>query len=152
MALLLLFVGKTKEGFIKEGIRKYETLVGHFLPLEIREIKGASSKEKQTAIEEEADGILSRVLPNDFLVVLDERGREFGSVPFAKEFEKLTETGRRLVFVPGGPFGLSDRVRKRADLLLSLSKLTFTHEMARLTLLEQLYRALTIIKGKAYHY
>ena len=152
MALLLLFVGKTKEGFLKEGIRKYKTLVGHYLPLEIREIKGAASKEKQTAIEEEADGILSRILPTDFLIVLDERGKEFDSVSFSKELGKLTETGRRIVFVPGGPFGLSDRVRKRADLLLSLSKLTFTHEMARLTLLEQLYRALTIIKGKAYHY
>jgi 23S rRNA (pseudouridine1915-N3)-methyltransferase len=93
MALLLLFVGKTKEGFLKEGIRKYETLVGHFLPLEIREIKGASSKERQAAIEEEADGILSRVLPADYLVVLDERGREFDSVSFSKELGKLMETG-----------------------------------------------------------
>ena len=152
MAVLVLFVGKTKEGFLKEGISKYETLVGHFLPLEIREIKGSAKKERQAAMEEEADGILARVLPSDFFVALDERGREFDSVSFAGEFGKLLETGRRLVFIPGGPFGLSERVKKRADLLLSLSKLTFTHEMARLTLLEQLYRALTIIKGKAYHY
>ena len=149
---LLLFVGKTKEGFVREGIEKYRELVGHFLPIEVREIKGAGSREKTAAIEEEAESILARLQPGDFLVALDERGREYDSAGLAGELEKLTESGRRLVLVLGGPFGLSDKVRERANLLLSLSKLTFTHEMARLILLEQLYRAMTIIKGKAYHY
>ena len=149
---LLLFVGKTKEGFIREGIGKYHELAGHFWPVEIREIKGAESKEKAAAIEEEAGSILARLQPGDFLVALDERGREYDSVGLAGEIKKLNESGNRLVFAIGGPFGLSRKVRERADLLLSLSKLTFTHEMARLILLEQLYRAMTIIRGKVYHY
>ena len=149
---LLLFVGKTKEGFIRDGIEKYRELAGHFLPVEVREIKGAGSKEKAAAIEEEAGSILARLQPGDFLVALDERGREYDSVGLAGELKKLNESGQRIVFATGGPFGLSNKVKERADLLLSLSKLTFTHEMARLIMLEQLYRAMTIIKGKTYHY
>lgn len=149
---LLLFVGKTKEGFIRDGIEKYRELAGHFLPVEIREIKGAAGRDKASAVEEEAESILARLQPGDYFVALDERGKEYDSVGLAGEFKKLNESGQRIVFAIGGPFGLSNKVRERANLLLSLSKLTFTHEMARLILLEQLYRAMTIIKGKTYHY
>jgi 23S rRNA (pseudouridine1915-N3)-methyltransferase len=152
VGLLLLFVGKTKEGFIREGIDKYSGLVRPHLQVEIREIKGARGKERGPAVEEEAESILARIQPSDYFVALDERGINPGSVAFAKELEGLIGTGRRVVFAVGGPFGLSETVRKRADRLLSLSKLTFTHEMARLILLEQLYRAVTIMKHKAYHY
>jgi len=150
--LLFLFVGKTKEGFIKEGLDKYEGLIRHYLPVEIREIKGSAGRDKKGAVEIEADSILSRLMPGDFLIALDERGKDPGSVSFAGELGGLLDSGRRLVFAVGGPFGLSDRVREKADRVLALSKLTFTHEMARLILAEQVYRAMTIIKGKAYHY
>lgn len=152
MALLFIFVGKTKEGFIHEGIEKYRALLGKNIQVEVRELKGAKSKEHPQAVEEEGAIILERVLPGDFLVALDERGREFGSVEFAREFGGLLDSGRRTVLAMGGPFGLSPKVKARADLLLSLSKMTFTHEMARLILMEQVYRALTIIKGRTYHY
>jgi 23S rRNA (pseudouridine1915-N3)-methyltransferase len=149
---VFLFVGRTKEGFIKEGIEKYAALIGRYVPLDIREIKGASVKEAGRAVEEEADSVLKRLAQSDFVVALDERGRNLGSVALAGELGRVMESGRRAVFVVGGPFGLSERVRARADMVLSLSGLTFTHEMARLILAEQFYRALTIIKGKTYHY
>lgn len=153
MGLLLLFVGKTKEGFIREGIEKYAGLLRPHLQVEIREIKGAKKgKDAASAVEEEADSILSRIHPSDYLVALDQRGMNPDSVALAGELGGLIDSGRHLVFVVGGPFGLSERVRKRADRLLGLSKLTLTHEMARLILLEQVYRAVTIIKHKTYHY
>jgi 23S rRNA (pseudouridine1915-N3)-methyltransferase len=152
MGLLLLFVGKTKEGFIQEGIDKYAGLLRPHLQVEIRILKGAKGKDRGQAVEEEADSILGRIQPADYLVALDERGTNPDSVALAGELEKLAGAGRRVVFAVGGPFGLSGRVRKRADRVLSLSKLTFTHEMARLILLEQLYRAVTIMKHKTYHY
>lgn len=152
MALLLLFVGKTKEGFIREGIEKYRTLISHFHPVEVREIKGSSRQERQAAVEEEADSILGRLQGGDYVVALDERGGGYDSAGFAAELGRLLGDGRRVNFIVGGPFGLSERVRQRADKVLSLSKLTFTHEMARLILAEQIYRAITITRGKAYHY
>ncbi|HEY3346814.1 MAG TPA: 23S rRNA (pseudouridine(1915)-N(3))-methyltransferase RlmH [Nitrospirota bacterium] len=152
MGLLFLFVGKTKEGFVREGLDKYEKLAGHFVKLEVRELKGSSASDRQTAIEEEADAMLDRVGPGDILVALDERGNNPTSVEFAGELSKFIESGKTVVFAIGGPFGISDRIKARAQLVLSLSRLTFTHEMARLVLMEQAYRALTIIKGRTYHY
>jgi 23S rRNA (pseudouridine1915-N3)-methyltransferase len=155
MGLLLLFVGKTREGFIQQGIEKYQSLLRPHLQVEIRILKGAKARDnvaRSLAVEEEADSILGRIQPADYLVALDERGTNPDSVVLARELEKLFGSGRRVVFAVGGPFGLSERVRARADRVLSLSKLTFTHEMARLILLEQLYRAVTIMKHKTYHY
>ncbi|MBI5191583.1 MAG: 23S rRNA (pseudouridine(1915)-N(3))-methyltransferase RlmH [Nitrospirae bacterium] len=152
MGILFLFVGKTKEGFMRDGIEKYAGLIKHYVPVEVREIKGSSLDDHAAAIEAEADSMLSRLLPGDCLIALDERGKNPLSVEFAGELGGMLETGRRLVFVIGGPFGLSARVRDRAELVLSLSRLTFTHEMARLILAEQVFRAFTIIKGRTYHY
>jgi len=150
--VVFLFIGKTKEGFIRDGIEKYARLAGHYLPVDIREIKGATAKDPDAAKEEEAESVLGRLSPGDIVVLLDEHGKNPVSVDFAAEMGRLIEQGRRTVFVIGGPFGLSDKLRRRADYLLSLSRLTFTHEMARLILLEQVYRAMTILKGKTYHY
>ncbi len=150
--ILFIFVGRTKEGFIKEGLDKYAGLIGRLHPVEVREIKGAAGREPEQAKDIEGEAILSRVAAGDCLIALDERGRNPRSVDFAKELDRLLGSGRRTVFVTGGPFGLSGKVRERADMLLSLSKLTFTHEMARLVLLEQVYRAMTITRGMTYHY
>lgn len=152
MEMLFLFVGKTKEGYIKEGLEKYAKLVGHYAQVELREIKGASGTDRTASMEAEADVVLKRLSPSDYVVVLDEHGKNPGSEAFARELGRLAESSGRVVFVAGGPFGISDRLRGRADTLLSLSKMTFTHEMARLLLAEQVYRAFTIIKGKTYHY
>ncbi len=152
MGMLFLFVGRTKEGFIREGIEKYSALAGRYAPLEVREIKGAGPKDRSGAVEKEGEALLARLLPGDYVFALDERGKNPGSVEFAGELRRLLDSGRRIVFALGGPFGMSDALKGRADRLLSLSRMTLTHEMARLVLMEQVYRALTIIKGKAYHY
>ncbi len=149
--MLLILVGKTKEGFISDGIGKYLGLLRRQTKIEVREIKG-SSKAGPDALKDEGRAILERVAPHDYFVALHERGENPGSVEFAGKLAPLMERGRNMVFAVGGPFGLSDDVLARADWQLSLSRLTFTHEMARLILLEQIYRAFTIIQGRTYHY
>jgi 23S rRNA (pseudouridine1915-N3)-methyltransferase len=151
MPMLLLFVGKTKEGFIKDGIAKYLELLRRQTRIEVREIKG-SSKSGAKAVREEGEVVLERVAPADYLIALHERGKNPDSKKFADEIAPILEQGRNIVFVVGGPFGLSEEILARADYQLSLSKLTFTHEMARLILMEQVYRAFTIIQGRTYHY
>lgn len=151
MPMLLLFVGKTKEGFIKDGIAKYLELLRRQVRIEVREIKG-SRKTGAEAVREEGEAILERVASSDYLIALHERGKNPDSRKFAGELAPLLEQGRNIVLVVGGPFGLSDETLARADYQLSLSKLTFTHEMARLILMEQVYRAFTIIQGRTYHY
>jgi len=152
VAFVFLFVGKTKEGFIREALDKYVGLISRWVPVEVREIKGSDHTDRERAVEAEGDSLLSRLPQNDYIVALDERGENPDSRHFAERLGGLSGSGRGVTFVVGGPFGLSGRVRGRADYVLSLSKLTFTHEMARLILAEQVYRALTIIKGKTYHY
>ncbi|MGA2191870.1 MAG: 23S rRNA (pseudouridine(1915)-N(3))-methyltransferase RlmH [Nitrospirota bacterium] len=153
MGLVFLFVGKTKEGFIKEGIGKYlDLLRKNKIEVEVRELKGSAGTSPQKAVEDEGEAILERVLPSDFLVALDERGMLAGSVELAGQLGALFDSGRRVIFAVGGPFGLAEKVKARSGLLLSLSRLTFTHEMARLILLEQVYRSITITRGRTYHY
>ncbi len=149
--MLLIFVGKTKEGFVSDGIEKYLRLLKRQTKIEVREIKG-SSKSGPDAVREEGAAILERVAPSDYLIALHERGTNPDSRGFAGKLAPVMEQGRNMVFVVGGPFGLSGDVLARADYKLSLSRLTFTHEMARLILLEQIYRAFTIIQGRTYHY
>ena len=102
--------------------------------------------------QEESKLILSKLLPEDYLVLLDERGQQFTSMAFAKWMEhRLTDSRRRMVFLIGGAFGFSQEVYQRANAQISLSTLTFSHQMVRLFFLEQLYRAMTILKGENYH-
>lgn len=97
--------------------------------------------------------ILDKISPADFVVLLDERGRQFSSVEFASYMEKLMGSGRkRMVFVIGGPYGFSEDVYARADARLSLSRMTFNHEMVRMFFVEQIYRAMTILRGEPYHH
>lgn len=152
MDVLFLFVGKTKVGYIREGLDRYLKLAGHYVPVELREIKGASGDDRAAVMEREADAVIKRLVPSDHVALLDEHGKNPDSHAFAKKVGGLADGAARLVFVAGGPYGNSERLKARADELLSLSKLTFTHEMARLLLAEQVYRAFTIIKGKTYHY
>ncbi len=149
--MLLVFIGKTKEGFINDGIGKYLRLLKRQTKIEIREIKG-SSRSGPDAVREEGASILERVAPSDYLISLHERGNNPDSVELAGKLAPVMDQGRNIVFAVGGPFGLSGDVLARADYKLSLSRLTFTHEMARLILLEQIYRAFTIIQGRTYHY
>lgn len=153
---LFLFVGRTKEGFIRAGLEKYQGYIKKYVQVEVREIKGAGGSDRVSdagaVMEKEADLVLARLEPSDNVVLLDEHGTRTDSGGFAREIRRLSGSGKRTVFVCGGPYGNSGRLKSRADKAVSLSKLTFTHEMARLVLMEQVYRAFTIIMGKKYHY
>jgi 23S rRNA (pseudouridine1915-N3)-methyltransferase len=156
MKVKLVVVGKTDEPYILKGIKEYEGRILRYLPLEILEIpalKNASHHGKQEWKAKEAAKILPVLSANDIVVLLDERGKELTSVEFSAFLnQKFSSGSKNLVFVVGGPFGFDDAVKRRADFRLSLSKMTFSHQMVRLFFLEQLYRALTILRNESYHH
>jgi 23S rRNA (pseudouridine1915-N3)-methyltransferase len=156
MRLSVICMGKTRERFIRDGITKYSGYLNHYADTEIRELKEEKIHDLKDAPlirKKEAEKIFKAVPANAFLVALDERGQEFTSHEFAEFMNGTLETGvRDMVFVIGGAMGLDESVTGRANRTIAISRWTQTHEMARLALLEQLYRAFTIIKGKTYHY
>lgn len=156
MKVMLLAIGKTDENYLETGIQKYLSRISFYIPFEWRVIpdlknrKNLSFEQQKTM---EGNLILSQLQPGDELVLLDETGQGFSSREFSQYIEKkqLTMT-KRVVFVIGGPYGFSASVYAAAHRKLSLSPMTFSHQMVRLVFLEQLYRALTIIKGEPYHH
>ena len=151
----MLTVGKTDAGWVREGLETYSSRLSRYVPFsvnEIPELKNASSLSKAQVKEKEGELILSRVTAKDTVILLDEKGKEYSSSEFAKEVEKLISSGKNIVFVIGGAFGFSDAVYARSDGKVSLSRMTFTHQMVRAIFVEQLYRAFTIIKGEPYHH
>ena len=153
MKILLLLVGKTSEIYLKEGIEVYLKRLTNYLSLSQVVLALSFAKDKRIAIEEESKTIQSKLLPGDFIIVLDENGSEVSSRQFAVMFQKWMVQGiGRVVFIIGGPFGISTDLKRKANLILSLSKFTFTHQMVRLVLVEQIYRAMTIIKNESYHH
>ncbi len=155
MRICLLTVGKTDAGWVREGLETYSSRLSRYVPFsvnEIPELKNASSLSKAQVKEKEGELILSRVTAKDTVILLDEKGKEYSSSEFAKEVEKLISSGKNIVFVIGGAFGFSDAVYARSDGKVSLSRMTFTHQMVRAIFVEQLYRAFTIIKGEPYHH
>lgn len=156
MKLLLMAVGKTTQPIIRQGIDQYLGRLRHYLPVDVEIIAdvkrtAALTFEKQKEMEGEA--MLRRIEPADRLILLDENGREMTSREFAGFMEKQMASGvKRLVFAVGGPYGFSPAVYQRADSKLSLSRMTFNHEMVRLFFAEQLYRAQTILRGEPYHH
>lgn len=156
MKLTLLCVGKTRERFIQDGIDKYLRYLHPFAETEVRvvrEEKVHDLKDAPRVRQREGERITKALPPGARVIALDERGKEFTSHEFAAFLEKARETGaRELVFIIGGALGLDEAVTGKAHTALALSRWTVTHEMARLVLLEQLYRAFTIITGKTYHY
>jgi len=156
MRLTILCMGKTKEGFIREGIEKYLRYLRPYAEVSIRELKEEKIQDLKDAPsirKKEAERIFKAVPAGAYLVSLDERGEEFTSHGFAEFLNNTLETGvREMVFVIGGAMGLDEEVVARSNRTAALSRWTFTHDMARIVLLEQLYRAFTIIKGKTYHY
>jgi 23S rRNA (pseudouridine1915-N3)-methyltransferase len=154
--LSIVCMGRTREQFIQEGIDKYLRYLKPYAPAELkvlREEKVEDLKDATRVRKLEAVKIAKALSPGAHVVALDERGREFTSHEFAAFMDKALEKGvREMSFVLGGAMGLDESVTGKADMVLALSRWTLTHEMARLVLLEQLYRAFTIIKGKTYHY
>lgn len=156
MDIELMTVGKTGIPFVQAGIDEYVKRLRHYVPYKITplpDVKKSASLTAQRQKEAEGEIILSKLQASDFVVLLDERGREFSSVEFSVFLEKQMSSGRRrLVFVVGGPYGFSQAVYDRADTKVSLSRMTFNHEMVRLFFTEQVYRAMTILRGEPYHH
>ena len=156
MKLRLLCVGKIGEPFLKAGVAEYAGRIQRYLPLTTVELKeeqgGGRASEQRLLREREGERLLAKVPPQAFTIVLDEGGKALDSPGLAALLEKhMLQGTQELTWVIGGPYGLSDGVKSRGDLLLSLSHFTFTHQMIRLFLLEQIYRALTIIRNEPYH-
>lgn len=156
MEIELLTVGKTTIPFVLDGIAEYTRRLKHYIPYSVKslpDIRNASKMDHSRQKEEEGKKILEALTPGDFVVLLDERGKQFSSMEFSSFIEKQMVGGRRkVIFVVGGPYGFSQSVYDRADSLLSLSRMTFNHEMVRLFFTEQVYRAMTILRGEPYHH
>jgi len=156
MKITLLQVGKTSEKYLSEGIAVFESRVKKYSSFEILTIPDLKGTRKLPARElktRECEKILNFLKNDDYTVILDDKGKEFTTIEFASWLEKiLMLQKRRIVFVTGGPWGLTDEVFQKADMHLSLSRLTFSHQIVRLLFLEQLYRAFTVIKGEPYHH
>ncbi len=156
MEIILLTVGKTSTPYIQTGIDEYLKRLTHYTPFQIRSIPDIRNTRRLSLDQQkEAEGklILSELSPADMVILLDEHGEEPTSMKFAALLEKLMASGRkRVFFIIGGPYGFSKDVYERADRKLSLSKLTFSHEMVRLFFVEQVYRGMTILRGEPYHH
>jgi 23S rRNA (pseudouridine1915-N3)-methyltransferase len=156
MRLTVICMGKTREGFIQDGIAKYARYLKHYTDIEIRELreeKIGDLKDAPLIRKKEAEKIFKTAPTGALLVALDERGQEFTSHEFAAFVNGTIESGvREIAFIIGGAMGLDESVTGRSNKIIAVSRWTLTHEMVRLVLLEQLYRAFTIIKGKTYHY
>ena len=156
MKILLLTIGNTDKKYMKEGIDDYNKRLSFYIPFEMKvipDIKNRSSLSEELQKEKEGLLILNQVSPGDYLILLDERGNEYSSVGFSRWIEKKMIAGtRQLIFVLGGPYGFSNTVYQRSDTKISMSKLTFSHQMVRLIFVEQIYRAMTIIKNEPYQH
>ena len=154
--ILLLTIGSTDKKYMKEGIDDYVKRLSFYLPFEMKvipDIKNRSSYSTELQKEKEGQLILNQISSGDYLVLLDEHGNEYSSLEFSKWIEKKMIAGtRQLVFVIGGPYGFSNTVYQRSDIKISMSKMTFSHQMARMIFVEQIYRAMTIIKNEPYHH
>ena len=156
MTIELWWIGKTNFAYLKEGIELYKKRLGKYLNfklVEIPDIKASKKISKQEIKLKEGQEILKKLLPKDFLILLDENGKELDSIAFAKEIEKFMISGpSKVIFLIGGAYGFSEAIYKRANRKVALSKMTFSHQMVRLFFVEQLYRAHSIINKEPYHH
>ena len=151
----LLLVGKTVNKHFIAGINDYVERTNHYMPFNITiipELKNTKALTEEQQKEREGDLILQKLQSSDTVVLLDEHGKELRSIELADWLQRKQNTTRRLVFIIGGPYGFSKAVYERANEKLSLSKMTFSHQMVRLIFCEQIYRACTIIRGEPYHH
>jgi 23S rRNA (pseudouridine1915-N3)-methyltransferase len=156
MKITFITVGKTEDAYLKEGIEKYVKRLKHYTRLtivEMDELKNTKALTREQQKAKEAELILKKILPLDHVILLDENGMELSSTQFAAHIDKKAMGSvSNMVFVVGGPYGFDQSVYERANDKLSLSAMTFSHQMVRLFFVEQLYRAFTILKGEPYHH
>ena len=155
MKVELWMIGKTNFDYLKEGIHLYEKRLKHYLSFSLNvipDIKNTKNLNPEQIKQKEGILIIQKLQKDDFLILLDEKGKEFNSLAFAQNMEKhFLSSKKRIIFLIGGAFGFSKEVYERSNNKMALSKMTFSHQMVRLFFLEQLYRAMTIIRGEPYH-
>lgn len=156
MKITLLTVGKTDKDWVKQGTDIYVSRLKHYIPFtisEIPELKNVSALSKDQIKTKEGELILKSLKPSDDVILMDEHGKEYTSVDFASLLQKkITYEGKDIVFIIGGAYGFSDEVYRRANSKISLSRMTFSHQMVRAIFAEQIYRAFTIMRGEPYHH
>ena len=156
MKITLVVIGKTNGKFLIEGINEYTKRLSYYIPFNIDYLPDVKNNKKLSEDQQktlEGNTILGALEKSDYVVLLDEHGKEFTSIEFSKYIEKkMTSVPKRLVFIVGGPYGFSQEVKERANEKISLSKMTFSHEMIRLIFTEQLYRAFAILNNEPYHH
>ena len=154
MKVELWAIGKTSEKYLEAGIAIFEKRLKNYLPFSIQVLPDVKEKTADSTRlkKKEGDLVLSKLGADDYLVLLDEKGLEFTSMELSQWLERrLSTSHRKMVFLIGGAFGFSPEIYQRAQEKLALSRLTFSHQMVRLFFLEQLYRAMTILRGESYH-
>ena len=154
MKTILIVVGKTGNKIFQTGIDDYTNRIGHYMPfsiITIPELKNTKNLTIDLQKKKEGELILKEIQPTDTIILLDEKGKELRSTEYAKWLKQKQSISRRLIFIIGGPYGFSKEIYERANEKISLSKMTFSHQMVRLIFVEQLYRACTILKGEPYH-
>ena len=156
MTIKLIAIGKTDSVSLQDLIKGYENRLKHYVKFEldlIPDIKNVKNLSETQQKEKEGEFILKKLNATDVLILLDENGKQFGSVEFSDYLQKKMNSGiKQLVLVIGGPYGFSDAIYTKAQAKISLSKMTFSHQMVRLFIVEQLYRAFTILKNEPYHH
>ncbi len=156
MKIRILAIGKTDDKNLLSLIQTYEQRLKHYIKFDliiIPDIKNAKNMSMKQQKEREGELILKNIQASDQLFLLDEKGQEFGSIEFSSFLQKKMNSGmKQLVLVIGGPYGFSEKVYQKATGKISLSKMTFSHQMIRLFIVEQIYRAFTILKNEPYHH
>lgn len=156
MTIKLIAVGKTDSQALQKLFSEYENRLGHYIKFEfeiIPDLKNAKNLSETQQKEKEGEAILKKIHPTDILVLMDEKGKQYSSIDFSKYLQKQMNAGiKQLVLAIGGPYGFSEAVHKHARESISLSKMTFSHQMVRLFIIEQLYRAFTILRNEPYHH
>ena len=156
MKIKLLTIGKTDNAALAQLIKTYEARLKHYIQFSIEiipDLKNIKNFSEEIKKEKEGDLILSKISTTDRMVLLDENGTSFDSIEFSKFLQKQMNSGiKQLVFVIGGPYGFSEKIYKKSQGKISLSKMTFSHQMVRLFAIEQIYRGFTILKNEPYHH
>lgn len=156
MKITLLTVGKTDRDWVRQGLDIYVSRLKHYIPfniVEIPELKNVSALSREQIKAKEGELIMKNLRPVDDVILLDEKGKEYSSVEFARVLQdKISYTGKDIVFVIGGAYGFSDEVYRRAGSKISMSRMTFSHQMVRVIFVEQIYRAFTIMRNEPYHH
>jgi len=153
LKLVILSVGRPKSPLYKNGIEEYHRRIGSCVQFQWQPVRSSGGKSSEASLREEGAAILKKINDRDFLALLDNSGDRFTSEGFSRWlFERLRSTSGRVILCVGGPFGVSRAVKARADVMVSLSPMTLTHDMSLLVLFEQVYRAIAIEKGTGYHH